>query len=358
MNYEKYINVATKNILDFYKYKPDHFYLIKNFTDTNQIGTNVPNKNNPYARRNEINQSHIQVVDEDNDYYINELGFRGKINYDSEILAAGCVITFGLGVPEEATWSQILSKKINMDIVNLGNPGVPVKKICEMIIKYACKYKMPKTIFVLFPSFFRGMLLEDVDFYSSTKNMYPVVQRKLWKQENFDTNIFFNKDKNFVSFKYTSKPRYFKSKDQEINYMENVFSPHQLILDSIESILILEYFCFSHNINLYWTTPDPATAMLMDTLLKIPNFKLKKYFNFDTENFEDNFDINGDFIKESCSLSHDSKFLNHPSWKRGSDKCLDINNNELKSWVKSPGIHYHHHVAELFYKVYNHNIGL
>lgn len=358
MSYEKYIKIAIKNILDFYVYDKTHHYLIKNFTDTEQIGINIPNNHNPYSKRDSNNKSHIQLVDYDNDYYINELGLRGKIDYESDILAAGCSITFGIGIPHEGSWSQILGQKINKNITNLGNPGVSVKKICEMIIKYASKHKMPKTIFVLFPGFFRSMLVEDVDFYTSTKNMYPNKQRKTWKQENFDARIFFNKDKDFVSFKHISKPRYFNLKEKEITYMENVFSPHQLILDAVESILVLEYFCLSNNIDLYWTTPHPATSMLMDKLVKVPNFKLKKYFNFENDTFKNNFDNYGNFINESCSLSHNSNFLNHPSWQRGSDKCIDIDNNELKGWERSPGIHYHYHVAELFYKIYNKNIGL
>jgi hypothetical protein len=353
MNYEKYIKLATKNILDLYKNDPENFYLFKNFTEDNQLGVNVPNYHNPYAKRSEKNTSHIQVVDVDNDYYINELGLRGEINFDSDILAAGHSVTFGMGVPENGIWTKILSKKINKDIVNLGNPGVSVKKTCDLIIKYASKYKIPKTVFVLFPTFFRSMLIEDVDFYSTTKNMYPMQQRKIWKQEGFDPKIFYDTNKNFISFKYTISPRYFKSKYKNIEYLENVLSPHQLILDAVDSISNLEYFCSSHNIDLHWSTLCPATHTLMENLLQIPNFKLKKYFTFFDPNLNNNLNEDGSFSNKSCTLKHNTELINHPSWELGSDKCIDINDNLLESWISSPGIHFHYHIADLFYNKYN-----
>jgi hypothetical protein len=353
VNYENFVKLASKNILDIYNYSTENSYLLKNFTDSNQLGVNIPNKNNPYFERNKQNTSHIQVIDPDNYYYINELGLRGKINYESDVLTAGCAITFGLGIPEEGTWPQLLSKKINRDVINLGNPGFTIRKTCDLVIRYSSKYKIPKTIFVLFPNLFRTMLVEDVDFYATTKNMYPNKQRKTWKQEGFDAGILFNKQNNFISFKHTNKPGYFESKNRDVNYMENVLSPHQLIIDAVDAISTLESFCSSHNIDLYWSIWHTPSALLMDHLLKVPNFKLKRYFRFADDNFNSYFGKDGKISNKFCNLDHNSEFINHPFWKQGSDKCIDINDNILEKWISSPGIHFHHHVAELFNEVYN-----
>jgi hypothetical protein len=357
------MDLSYKNLLDVYEYHENNFYLYKHFMDTNRIGSNVINSEDPYKVRHKGNVSGIHLVDKENSYHINELALRGKINYESEILGAGCSFTFGMGVPEEGIWTQILGKKINKDIINLSSPGWSTKKICDQIIIFCAKYKMPKTIFALFPGFFRGMMVEDIDFYSTTKNMNPKEQHKipgsnipLLMQQSFDPMIYSDKRNNFIAFEHIKKSDYFEPKHENITYMENVLSPHQLILDAVDSIYLLEYFCKSHNIDLQWSTWHKPTTLLMKNLLKIPNFKLKKYIEFSDDN--DNYlleNINN-FPHKSCSIGHSSSLIKHPCWNKGSDHIIDINDNKLPGWPGHPGIHYQIHLAEFFYKIYEDNI--
>lgn len=358
------MDISHKNFLEVYEYDEKNYYLTRHFSDNDQIGTNARNAEDPYKYRIDGNVTDIQLIDKENSYYINELGLRGRINYKSDILAIGCSYTFGMGVPEEGIWHQILSKKINKDIINLSSPGFSTRKICEETIKFCTKYKMPKTIIALFPGFFRGMLLEDIDFYVSTQNMNPLEQPKipgtnkpLFKNVSFDPWLYYLKNKNFMSFVHTTKSNYFESRDKSINYMENVFSPHQLILDNFNSIYLLQSFCASHNINFYWSTWHRPSGFLMTKLLKTPNFKLKNYIEF-TENFSkydpDNDDtfINKMLAKKVyCDSDHNSEFLNHPSWDIGSDHCIDLQGNKIDEWPSHPGIHYQTHIAEMFYNI-------
>ena len=115
----------------------------------------------------------LQVVDSDNDYFINELGFRGKIKSSPEIIGIGCSFTFGMGVPENGVWTNILADSVGIDILNLGAPGHTVKKICELAIGYISKYNKPKTIFAFsnFPSSFYHF---EVDYFHNAFPDFPV----------------------------------------------------------------------------------------------------------------------------------------------------------------------------------------
>jgi hypothetical protein len=342
------MDLSNKNILEIYKNYEQSSYILNNFTDQERIGIFAPNQNNPFAFREIDNSFEIQLVDKNNDYKINELGLRGKLNKNSEILAVGCSYTFGVGLPQEGVWTSILSEQINKDILNLGIPGSTIRKICESTIKHVSKHGKPKTIFALFPGFFRGMLIEDTDFYSSSRNIEPKKQHKIEKQISFQSDIYYDRNKRYIYFKNIDQPQFLKSKEQNIRYMENVFSPHQLISDSIDSISVLQDFCYSHGIDFYWSTWHNPTSILMDTLLEIPNFKLKNYVKFANDSFNNYSAIDGKFPNKFCNLSHNSKLANHPSWDCGSDIWLDVNNNVLTNWPSHPGIHFQHHVAELF----------
>ena len=342
------MDLSHKNILEVYQNYKDSTYILNNFTDKQQIGLYPPNKSNPFKEKINKDSYEIQVVDRDNEYRINALGLRGKIKKDPDIIALGCSYTFGVGIPESGTWADILAKQTGKNILNLGVPGSTIKKLSELAIRYSSQHGKPKTIFALFPGFFRNMLIEDTNFYSSSRNMYPTKQPNVEKQSTFQSGIYYDRNSNYMFFKNTDAPKFFKSKEKNIMYMENVLSPHQLISDSIDSIAILQDFCHSHKIDFYWSTWDVPSSMLMDTLLKIPNFKLKNYIKFAKDEFNNYSTDDGKFPNNLCSSTHDSELILHPSWSIGSDICVDLNNNILKEWTSHPGIHYHYHIAEIF----------
>jgi len=342
------MNLSNKNILEVYQNYKDSSYILNNFTDKTQIGIYYPNQNNPFKEKVNRNSYDIQVVDRNNEYRINALGLRGKIKKDIDTIALGCSYTFGVGIPEGGTWADILAKQTGKNILNLGVPGSTIKKLSELAIQYSSQYGKPKTIFALFPGFFRSMLIEDIDFYSNSINMYPNKQTDVEKQKTFQSEIYYDRNSNYMFFKNKSAPQFFKSKEKNIKYMENVLSPHQLISDNIDAIATLQYFCHSNQIDLYWSTWDLPSSILMDTLLKIPDFKLKNYIKFAKDEFNNYYTDDGKFPNNICSLTHDSELSVHPSWDRGSDICVDVKNKILESWPSHPGIHFQYHIAEIF----------
>jgi hypothetical protein len=330
---------TIKNILEFYKLNEIdeqsqyYYYLIKNFSNTDNIGLYAPYQKLVYEKIPD--KKRINTVDDYNTYKINRYGLRGEFDDNSDILASGCSITFGLGVPELARWSNLLSNKINKSVVNLGIEGASVKSICTGIIQYCMNKKMPKEIFCLFPSFFRNTIVVDKEFYEPSNEESPASDFLRLAYAEPDIDYY----KNYIVMTSRNK-----------TYTKNSVSLHQLILDSVNFIYILESFCLTNNIKLYWTTWDVKTNLVMKELLNIKGFKLKKFTPFIPLN---SFEDIGDFVKNSCNLDHDSEFKDNICWELGSD--YSIIDDKKTSHSAHPGIHTHIHIAELFYNLRKQN---
>ena len=320
----------TKNILKYYQYN-EHtsFYLDKHFIDTNVLGYHKPFSKSPFLKSPD-GREYIGTIDEYNTYEMNALGFRGQVYEDANILGVGCSITYGIGVPELARWTNILGNKLNTNVMNLGNPGASVESICSTIIQYCLNSKMPKKVFCLMPDFFRSMVVVDSEFYKSKRHQNLENKNVLYTIYN---NPTIKKKKDYV---------FMEVEDQ--TYIEDSTSPHQRILNSVNSVYMLEAFCLSNNIDLYWTTWDIPTACVMDELLKIKDFKLKKYKNILLPNQLESLN---DMINNECNLDHGSEFINDLCWKAGSDYSV-INYKKITTRAH-PGIHFQQHVADFFY---------
>jgi hypothetical protein len=340
--------IMSKNILDYYQDYSNSNYLHE-FQNEIQIGPMTPNYKNAFK----IIKDKNQMIDDVNDYYINELGFRGILNNESEILSAGCSITFGCGVPDDGTWPYILSNKINQPIVNLGSPGRSIASICYSIILYAVKHKMPKKIFCFFPGFFRSWFVVDNIFYSSKKQTdnSNLIDHNLYLG-TVNTRTFFDSKENKLFMLSRNVNSLRGHLNNNVGHkMETMLSPHQLIANSINAISTLELFCLSHNIELYWTTWDSDSNVLINTLKEIPKFKLKNYVNF--LNKQDNIMFQGNqpnvYEELACTSEHSLELNDHASWNMGTDYNLQ-NGKKLEDVKPHPGIHFHAHIAEFFEK--------
>ena len=327
----------TKDILQYYKFREvSSWYIKKFFTNTKEVGLYGPGEQRSVSSKRTGEGNSVETIDEINTYEINDIGCRGEIDENSEILASGCSITFGIGVPELGRWTNLLSKKINKSVTNLGNPGASVQTICMDIIQYCSNTKMPKEIFCLFPDFFRSMVVVDKEFYKSKFERGDIGKRE--GLEYIFCNPTIIKDK-----------RSFFMESEGKGFIEDITSPHQLILDSVNFIYILESFCLSNNIKLYWTTWNGPCSYILQELSKIKDFKLKNFTSFyPTDQY-----VNGpgSYINNKCSQdTHEHEFSGHPSWNHGSDYSF-INNE--KTFINShPGIHVQEHISEFFYNLY------
>lgn len=329
----------SKNILNYYQYN-DHneFYLLKNFSNIGYFGAFKSFEYKPFSE-GPHNRNKVKTLDDCNTYDINELGLRGTFNINAEIIGAGCSFTFGVGIPEEGTWVKLLQNKINKNIINFGLPGHSVTAICQSLISYCTNYNIPKKIFCVFPDLFRSIFIEDFEYYSSKKWVREQVENYRLNLTSVNPSIYFNPTENKM---------YSTIEDRSIHAIEDALSPHQLIINSIDSIALLEYFCKTNEIELFWTTWDPGSAYIIDLLLKIPNFKLKKYNKFVTEiNYNNYLNSDATFNKNMCNSNHDLELSNHKCWDIGSDYVI-IDGSEKPNWASHPGIHLQAHLSDFF----------
>jgi len=325
------MNSLTRDILSFYEFnQKNSWYLKKYFTDTKEVGFYQPNNQNAiYSKPSD--DPYTGTVDEHNTYEINSLGLRGKIYENVDILASGCSITFGIGIPEEGRWTNLLGNLANKNVMNLGNPGGSVETICNNIIQYCMNSTMPKEIFCLMPDFFRSMVVVDKEFYTPKIPDKRIEEKDTLQLTFCNPMVWAHKDSIFMEI-------------EDKKYIEDATSPHQLILNAINNIYILESFCLLNNIKLYWTTWDVATSMLMEKLIQLENFKLKNFSPFMPKNQSQNLD---GYIAKQCDSFHNSEFKDNICWAKGSD--YSIVNYKKAPERAHPGIHFQYHIAEFFY---------
>lgn len=328
----------TRDILSFYKpSEQNSWYIKKVFSNTKQIGMHEEGRKDLISSGRNQEDSSVETVDEVNSYEINSIGCRGEFDENSDIIASGCSITFGLGVPEGGRWTNLLSKKINKSINNLGNPGDSVEGVCLGIIKYSLNIKMPKEVFCLFPDFFRSIVVVDKEFYKSRVNR-GIMGTKDSLEQIFCIPRIIQDDKSFFM------------EIQNQKYIEDSVSPHQLILNSINYIHILELFCSLNNIKLYWTTWDRPSSDVLEELSKMENFKLKNFIPFYPSGSE--YKGLGRMMTDTCDINnHEHEFKDHPSWLVGSDYSFIDGKKTFKN--SHPGIHTQEHISDFFYNLRN-----
>ena len=180
----------------------------------------------------EDSQDKINEFNNDIEYKLNEQYFRSQsfLNFDSgktNALYAGCSFTFGLGLPEELLWTNILNNKLSqhlkedVQLFNIGFRAFSNYLIIKNIMSFIRTYGKPDFLFVVFPDCARDFI-----FNEKTGDYEYVFPR------------FFNPNKlNHFEIKYTKG-----------------FSYETNILKSIDMIRHLEDFCQAAEIKLYWTT--------------------------------------------------------------------------------------------------------
>ena len=238
-------------------------------------------------------------------YRCNEF-FEDKTNKINKIMTLGCSNTFGYGLKLEKTWPHILSNKIGCDYINLakGGDGAPAQVI--KAFQFFKEFYHPTHIFAVLPLY----RLE----FPKVKNM--IHTEKYIDKDVFDPRIL----QHFFSY-------------ENHNFRQNVESPYNLeqilpvdvsIFYSLMFIQMLEQYCASNNIKIFWTTYD------------LPYWDLDQSKNkkaIDSHNFLTMEDIVPWASKKKCH------------------KELSLEENfELAADGYHPGLHKNIHIAEEFYK--------
>jgi len=260
------------------------------------------------------NEARDTVLEIDQQNFIFNLdGHRGN-NFQNNIdlLYAGCSLTFGAGLPQDAIWGEILAKKLNIDVNNLSYKGGSIIHIVNNIFNYINKYGDPKKILCCFPSLDRIRWFDDniVTISEDTLGRFCDYQQLVWLN---------NKDNKYIKLPVRA---------------DNIIHGQSARYFSIFAIKMLENYCNAKNIYFKWTSWAPESIF---DLLKFNN-----KINFINSNIkivykDDKWILVDEFDKE---INCHSEYKNEIFYK-GTDGN--------QGWPHM-GKHIHLHIAEAFEK--------
>lgn len=252
-------------------------------------------------------EANVGIVPDPEDnivYNYNSTGFRSdeftKEHNGKHVLFAGCSETEGAGDNIENCWAGILyshlSKNNNLSgFFNLGRSGWGWQIIIANIFEYIKKYNKPDELFIMFPNigrFYEWIEKEgdEVYVYKGTipNNSHPNPKAKL-KKENL-----------------------------------TVKEQRAMIVNFTLSIKMLEEYCKSNNIKLYWGTwdQDDEYNYKMIGFNNLVSFISKEEFIKDQYDFYMN-DIRKRKYWERKRDGHNG-YLSHYIWAQGFINRLDF----------------------------------
>lgn len=104
-----------------------------------------------------IRNRKTNLAAKDVEYSMNSFGYRGECPVEEMHNSTGvwgCSYTFGVGVPTQDTYANLLADKIKTPIHNFGIPGAGIQKITRSFVTNNNFFKF-KTAFFVLPSLYR-----------------------------------------------------------------------------------------------------------------------------------------------------------------------------------------------------------
>lgn len=251
------------------------------------------------------------------EYKLNSHGFRSiEFNSNYDVLTAGCSITYGVGIPADGMWSNILSNISGLKVANISYPGKSTDTIIKNIVKLL-KMNKPKIIICFFPNFERCNVVEN-----SSIHPYNV------GNESF----------------------HYKKGDS----IKTILPMEWARENAYNHISILENICSILNIKLIWSTWSLSNLEFNNELEKFNDYvaditinDFPKYKQWNTwtedENKRRSLFIHSDM---NCHANHplsSSKYFYY-----GGDSAKRISDLG-EGFCPHPGIHRNIHWAEFFY---------
>jgi hypothetical protein len=267
----------------------------------------------PYAVNGQIVSSDYSITKCEGDvrhndgqtYVYNNEGHRGP-DFESGIglLAVGCSVSNGIGLPLENTWAHQLAEKLNVTYNLLSYPAGSISICIRQTIEYIYKYGAPKYLVCLFPNNDR------VDEYSMGDMQNYSYSNKKQVEE---------KIRNISLSSITSEKNVLTEKSRPVNIK-------YARLHAASQFVILSRFCSLLNIKFLWGTwSDWDNFVSMEYDFMPVDSYIKETHSTVSSIQQD------DLVKSNCHSDE-----NDPYFIVGSD--------EVKHW----GTHYHLHVAEHF----------
>ena len=288
----------------------------------------------PNNVKTSVLSTHSEVERDEYDYIWNSDGIRSvEFITKPKVVALGCSITLGQGLPIELRWTDILSKRINQPIGNISYSGGSISQIVSSFVGMINQYEYtPEYVICNFPPFER--------FYFISGDGVEL------------------KD-------YSLGNKLRKTKDQAPwDYSATI--PYEWVYYSaLNSLQILEAFCKINKIKLIWST---WTNSLSDDQEKFLSDNFSYYYK-DTVRKE--FPPHFEFYVDAKEISQLTPYYKMKNWehigchkkeqtiyKEIFDYAYDyhkIGNSKDKKITRSPhpGVHKHIHWAEFYFNIMN-----
>lgn len=291
-------------------------------------------KNNPkkdYSSVTSILAPHSEIPRKEYEYKWNSDGIRSiEFSLKPEIVAIGCSITMGQGLPEFARWTNILSDKINIPIGNISYSGAAINKNISSFFGMIHQYNyLPKVLICHFANFERFYFIDGAGEH----------------MRDWYINYKPKKTKAFAPWDY-----------------EEILPYEWVYYQNLDHIKMLEAFCDSNGIKLIWTTWSNNLSEDQESFL-LKNFKhyypdiTKKEFPPDFE-----FSVNPNNLNKlkpyyemknhGIICCHIEQMVKHPDIF---DYAYDYH-KIAGEWGPGahwphPGIHRQLHIADFYYDI-------
>jgi len=143
--------------------------------------------------RKDINNATCQ---EDFDYTNNSWGFRcNHTALPVDIMAFGCSITYGVGVPQNRTWASVLAQRLGATVANYGIPGLSTRE-CSHMFTQLTRFIQPKTAVFLLPEYTRAHLscvVDDrVEYFTAFDNYLQNRIKRRWPHRHTVCENYYN----------------------------------------------------------------------------------------------------------------------------------------------------------------------
>lgn len=209
------------------------FHIIKNGYAYNDEDLKI-NQNKIFLNSFHLETHEFKYDLHDIEYKHNKQNYRSpEFAENIDAIFAGCSNTYGVGLVEEARWSNIIANRMNFSFVNLAIPGASAALIVSEILHYIKVYGKPKYIFCMFPDLARitTYVKRDLNAPYDGWGDYGLTQTHMMSHGDLSQRP-----------KYIKKPYAY----------EDVLSVETSYFYSLKAIQMLEQFCSAMNIKLHW----------------------------------------------------------------------------------------------------------
>jgi hypothetical protein len=270
------------------------------------------------------------------DHKTNSKKFRSpELKKNTDLLIGGCSFTYGVGIPQEFMWAEIVARDLNFSYANISMPGDSVAGQVKKIFAYFKQYGHPKVLCVLFPEFGR--------FYSpQNKNHFvlnsALINMERKKKNNEDIENFWEESYMYTSYLGSTMPDVKFSRSP--HKAEDVLVPEVAHFYSAQFLLMLEQYCNLAGIKFIWSIWDIKNLKIIKSLNKE---QYTGVIDINMENWHRNFDTTEDIYSEDKK-----RILCHEELREKNSEIFDFGMDRDYGLKGSHwGSHRNQHIADI-----------